>query len=160
MARAKRDAICINQRNEQLAERCRIYPAGWVLADSRFFLSGLKIFLESLASRTCRSSSWGKQWFPGLVDRHLGETTAFPDLSIVISGKPLLSRTCRSLSRGNQCFPGLADRHLRETSAFPDLSIVISGKPVVSRTCRSSNQIGDSEQFPQTHKSTAARRWP
>src|SRR5712692_2518270 len=95
---------------------------------------------------TCRWLSPGNHRFSGLADGYLRETTGFPDLPmvisgkppvsrtlpVVISGKPLVSRTCRSLSPGNHRFPGLADGYLWETTGFPDLLIVISGKPPVS----------------------------
>jgi hypothetical protein len=35
----------------------------------------------------------GNHWLPGLDHCHLWETTGFPDLTIVIFGKPLASRT-------------------------------------------------------------------
>src|SRR5438034_1023400 len=48
--------------------------------------------------------------FPGLAEGYLQESIGFPDLPMVISGKPSLSRTCRWLSPGNHRFTGLAVR--------------------------------------------------
>src|SRR6267378_4478413 len=127
--------VALSQRIEGLADEETIELACWVTAESRFFWIRIQKNLDSRVSRTCRSASRGNHWFAGLADRHLGETTGFPDLLVGISGKPLVSRTCWSASRGNHWFPGLAGRHLGETTGFPDLLISISGKPVVSPTC-------------------------
>src|SRR5882762_525272 len=99
--------------------------ACWVRPESRFLWIHIQKNLDS--------------GLPGLADRHLRETTVFPDLLISISGKPLSSRTCRSASQGNHCLPGLADQHLKETTVFTDLLIGISRKPLSSRTCRSAS---------------------
>src|SRR5712692_6548597 len=69
-------------------------PARWVAVKSRFFWIRIQ---KNLDSWRC----------PGFADGYLRESTGFPDLSIVIFGKPLVSPTCRSSSPGNHRFPRL-----------------------------------------------------
>src|SRR5438876_11070371 len=49
---------------------------------------------------------------PGIADGHVGETSGFPDLLMVISRKPVVSQTRRWSCRGNRRFAGLVKRRL------------------------------------------------
>src|SRR6059036_2860050 len=59
--------------------------------------------LDSWVSRTCRASSRENHWFPRLADRHLRETTGFPDLTIVIFRKRLVSPSAVARSDPHLC---------------------------------------------------------